>query len=367
MAERSRQRSTQRFTSGATVADEHPVDWLPSLVTVAVTAVVILAVRLLEGRIWAADPNEERFRKQIYTIAVLFAGMLVTIFLLPEGSNQDLAFGVIGLVVTGALAISSQSIIANGMAGLLLRSLGKFRPGDFIEVDSSLGRVTELGLFHTEIQTADRDLTTIPNSLMVTNPVKVVRSSGTIVSANVSLGYDVSRHDLKPLFLAAAETAGLREPFVQVVDLGDYSVVYRIAGFLDEPNRLLQARSALRGAVLDRLHDAGVEIMSPMFVATRSADRTAAIPPAHDAEGRAEPADDGGARLVFDKAELAAAIETHRSAMQATRSEIDELKEQLGTSGVEHPNVASRIAARERRLERLTSEIHHLEALLGDE
>ena len=60
-----------------------------------------------------------------------------------------------------------------------------FRPGDFVRVGERLGRVTERGLFHTEIQTEDRDLTTLPNLYLVTNPVTVVRASGTIVSTTV--------------------------------------------------------------------------------------------------------------------------------------------------------------------------------------
>ncbi len=342
------------------------MDWLPSILAALLTVVAVLVVRSVEGRIWKSDASEQLFRKQIYTFAVLFVGMLVIIFLLPEGSNQDLAFGVIGLVVTGALAISSQSIIANGMAGLLLRSLKKFRPGDFIEVGSSLGRVTELGLFHTEIQTNDRDLTTIPNALMVNQPVKVVRASGTIVSANVSLGYDVSRHTLRPLFIEASERAELTEPIVQVVELGDYSVVYRIGGFLDKPDQLLAARSKLRGAILDCLHEADVEIMSPMFVATRNTDGEVLVPaPTGRPGAAAEPEPEEN--RVFDKADIAGSIESHRKEIAACQAELQELQSQKGQAGVEDEAIRQKIAAKERRLERLAAELQEMEGTLKAE
>ena len=342
--------------------------WLPSLGAVVATIVVVFAVRSLESRIWAKDASEQRFRKQIWTFAVLFIGMLTVIFVLPQGANQDLAFGAIGLVFTGALAISSQSIIANGMAGLLLRSLGNFKPGDFIEVGDNLGRVTELGLFHTEIQTADRDLTTIPNSLMVNQPVKVVRASGTIVSAMASLGYDVSRHQLEPLFVAAAEASGLAEPFVQVVELADYSVNYRIAGFLEKPQRLLAARSALRGHILDQLNEAGIEIMSPMFVATRPVGATPQIPTDNGtpAAGHWRPSAES---RVFDKAELASGIETQRKEAAETETALDELSAQLAIteSGAEADAIRQKIEARQRRLGRIATQIKHLEGLLTEE
>ena len=220
-------------------------DWLPALAAIFITILVIAVLRIVLRRRGGIDNAETRFRMQLATVGILLLGLLVVVFLLPEGSDSDLAFSIVGLIVTGALAISSQSIIANAMAGLMLRSVSSFKPGDFIEVADSMGRVTERGLFHTEIQTADRDLITLPNAIMVNQPVRVVRASGTIVSATASLGYDVSRHTLEELFVAAAESAGLIDPFVQVIELGDYSVNYRIAGFLEDPRSLLAARSRL--------------------------------------------------------------------------------------------------------------------------
>ncbi len=340
------------------------MEWVPSIAVAVVTLVLVFAMRSVETRRWAGDVSERTFRKQVYTFGILFVGLLIGIFLLPAGTNQELALGVTGLVVTGALAISSQSIIANGMAGLLLRSLKKFKPGDFIEVSDRVGRVTEVGLFHTEIQTNDRDLTTLPNSLMVNQPVKVVRASGTIVSANISIGYDVSRHELKPLFMDAAERAELRDPFVQVVDLGDYSVVYRVAGFLDAPERLLACRSNLRGAMLDTLHGAGVEIMSPMYVATRNRDSEVSVPVVSHVAEAAHDSENGGEDQIFDKAEVASAIEVHRAGIQESEAMVVELQSQKDSQGVEAAAILQEIEACETKIAHHTREIEDLEELL---
>ncbi len=70
------------------------------------------------------------------------------------------------------------------------------------------------GSSYSEDRSEDRDLTTLPNLYLVTTPVTVVRSSGTIVSATVSLGYDVPRSRIEALLKQAAERAELVEPFV---------------------------------------------------------------------------------------------------------------------------------------------------------
>ncbi|MFW2381513.1 MAG: mechanosensitive ion channel family protein [Acidimicrobiales bacterium] len=340
------------------------MEWVPSIAATLITLALVFAMRSVETRRWAGDASERTFRKQVYTFGILFVGVLVVIFLLPSGTNQELALGVTGLVITGALAISSQSIIANGMAGLLLRSLKKFKPGDFIEVSDRVGRVTELGLFHTEIQTNDRDLTTIPNALMVDQPVKVVRASGTIVSANISIGYDISRHLLKRLFMEAAERAELRDPFVQVIDLGDYSVVYRVAGFLETPERLLAARSTLRGAMLDTLHEAGVEIMSPMYVATRNRDTEVSVPVRPVGAELVGEAENGGEDQIFDKAEIASSIEGHRASITEIEARVEELKGQKDSPDVDSSKTQQKLDACEKKLAHHQQEIDDLEELL---
>lgn len=341
-------------------------DWVPAEIALAVTLVAVAFERFVISRLRKIDRSESRFRKQVWTIIILFVGLMTVVTLLPDSTNQDLALGVFGLVVTGALAISSQSIIANGMSGLMIRYLSSFKPGDFIEVDENLGRVTEIGLFHTEIQTSDRDLTTIPNALMMDRPVKVVRASGTIVSTHVSLGYDISRHMLEELFIKAGVIAGLEDPFVQVVDLGDYSVVYRIAGFLAEPSRLLAARSRLRGAILDTLSEAKVEIMSPMYLAKREVSEDPLLP--FSAENQAKKLRPSAEHRVFDKAELASGIENQRRLAIEVQETIADLKGSMASlSEPEKAEAQAEVASHERRLSALDYRIEHLEALHSTE
>jgi small conductance mechanosensitive channel len=198
-------------------------------------------------------------------------------------------------------------------------------------------------------------------------PVKVVRASGTIVAAKVSIGYEVSRHQLEDLFVQAGEAAELQEPFVQVVDLGDYSVVYRVAGFLPEPCRLLASRSKLRGAILETLSEAGVEIMSPMYMARREVNEEPLLPHRINPSSRSKSRPSAEDR-VFDKAEFASGFESQRNLAVETQETIAELKGTLaGPDAEERAQAEDRIAAHERRLSALDYRIEHLEALRSSE
>ena len=157
-------------------------------------------------------------------------------------------------------------------------------------------------------------------------PVRVVRSSGTIISADLSLGYDVDHATIEPLLEAAARTSGLEDPFVHVLDLGDFSVSYRVAGFLPNPKQLITTRSVLRSNVLDRLHRAGIEIVSPTFMSQRVYPAETRVIPAPSSR-RAQKASEvrGSESLVFDKADAAERLnelkEEHRTLEQALSGE----------------------------------------------
>ncbi len=285
---------------------------LPKLAPAGAT--LLLAVAVLAGAQWLLERRwgavaGSRWRIQLVLLALTFVGLLAVITALPLGDTlRGQILSLVGVLLSAAIALSSTTFVGNAMAGVLLRVVRNFELGDFVEIGEHFGRVSERGLFHTEIQTEDRDLTTLPNLYLVTQPVKLIRASGTIISARVSLGYDVARQRIEERLLAAAAEIGLEEPFVQVVELGDFSVTYRVAGLLREVKQLLTARSRLHQAVLDELHRGGIEIVSPSFMNTRAvAEGQRFMPPREPA---AEVAEAPVAEAVaFDKAERAEASE----------------------------------------------------------
>ena len=325
--------------------------YIPLLAVVAVTIALIAAIQWLLHRRYR-NSEEGRFQTQAIVLGLSFAGLLAAVLALPiKDSLRAQLVGLIGILLSGAIALSSTTFLGNAMAGILLRAVRNFRLGDFIEVNGHFGRVSERGLFHTEIQTEDRDLTTLPNLFLVTHPVKVVRASGTIVSATVSLGYDVDRRRVREALLRAASAAGLQDPFVQLTELGDFSVSYRVAGLLGEVKQLLTARSRLRGAMLDELHgdDDGIEIVSPTFMNTRALAATAKIvPPAESESGPAEDEVEMPEELLFDKADKAESVAELNERLAAINRALVKLDELMAAESDEQGR--SVLVARKKRL-----------------
>lgn len=124
----------------------------------------------------------------------------------------------------------------------------------------------------------------------------------------------------------------MTEPFVEVAELGDFSVTDRCAGWLNNISRFLGAHSQLRANMLDSLHEHGVEIVSPSFMNQRVLSPEQRFIPdllpypfSLDSVKIKGPPDE----LIFGKAEQAVKIEKIKDVLKKCGEEEENLKKEL--------------------------------------
>lgn len=284
------------------------------------------------------------------------AVIIALIILLPiSEQTRGQILSLLGVVLTAVIALSSTTFVSNAMAGIMLQMTQPFRPGDYIRVENQFGRVIKSTLVNTQIQTEWRDLTTLPNLLLVTHPVNVLHREGTIIFAEVSIGYDIPYTRVEELMRLAAADAGLEEPFVLVHELLDHAVAYRVCGFLPSIKNLLSARSNLRKTVLEQMHGNGIEIVSPAFMNQRQLDPDKKmipdLPVLHDRR-KPETAQLAPEEKIFDKAVQAASLEELKLNLEGTREELKAARAALKEAGEEQrTELENQIASLENREE----------------
>ncbi len=277
--------------------------FIPSIISLIVTISLVLLFDFLfrKRKLF----SREKMIQQIIFLLILVTGILFIIFTLPitvEDKNLILTF--VGLVIGAIITFSSTTFVTNAMAGIMLRLINPFRVGDYIKIDGTFGRVTEMYFLHTQVQSMDRDLITIPNIKLVSNPLKTIRSSGTIITTTVSLGYDISRKDIEKGLLKAAEITGLENSFVHVEKLGDFSITYKVGGLLKDIESLITSRSDFKKNVMDTLHDSEIEIVSPTYMNQRlfSEDYVCLPPKENNTKAVAIEPEVKTEEIIFDKA-----------------------------------------------------------------
>ena len=313
-----------------------------AMIPYVLTIVVVVLLLFIFHKVLLGNKSlsqEAKLPRKIILLVLYIMGIIVIASALPvTESTRNQVISLIGLLLSGVIAFSSTTIVANVMAGIVLRFTQPFRTGDFIRVDGFFGRVSEKGIFDTEIQTEQRELISFTNSYLMSHPLQVVRSSGTIISASLSLGYDIHHARIEPLLIKAAELSELEGPFVQIIELGDHAISYRISGLLTEVKSMISSRSKLYANILDCLHEENIEIVSPGFMNQRKLEADQVMVPEKGATQKSttkkiEPEELTPEDLIFDKAEEAEAKERTEKELleQIARIEV-ELKEAEGDS-----------------------------------
>ena len=288
------------------------------LAAVAISAAVILGLGhyLLLAR-HADLGSEAKLPRQLILLVMTVATVVLMIIVAPLPPElQNNVLGLLGVLLSGVIALSSAAFVTNFMAAVMLRVTRPFKVGDFIRVNDFFGKVSARGLFDTEIQTENRELISIPNATFINRGVTVMRSSGVIISSTVSLGYELSVAEVEPLMLEAAQRSGLSDPFVHIVSLDNFAISYKVAGLLEDVERVLTAHSELNRQLLFVIHGAGMEIASPSITRHITQDADTRIMPARERPPVASATADAE-EIVFDKAREIGELEQSREQLQA--------------------------------------------------
>jgi small-conductance mechanosensitive channel len=268
-------------------------------------------------------------RYSITTFLVLF-GALTLILTLPT-ADDTIKFEILkflGILLSAGIALSSTTLLGNMIAGIMNNSMKRFRNGDLIKIGDYQGRVTQKGIFHIELQLEDSNFMAIPNLYIATNPLKLTRKTNTVISASVSLGYDVPRAKVEAALKEAAIATGLTDPYVYITGLGDFSVVYKIHGFLQDSGKFFSISSLLNGKVMDALHDKNIEIVSPTFMNQRRVDEVMYVPKKtiKPEEKKDDPAPE---ELIFDEANKSESIEKKKDLLKKIEENRKKIQDRL--------------------------------------
>jgi small-conductance mechanosensitive channel len=333
-------------------------DFLGSFLVVLGVVVTVIGVRLIFNFVMKRTSKSSfPYHRQLITFAVVLLGLFLAIALLPiahEVKGQILS--VLGVLLSAVIALSSTTLVGNAMAGIMLRMMHEFRAGDFIEIDDMIGRVTDFGIFHTEMQMITRDVVSLPNLLLVQRPVKVTRRGGTFIHVDVSIGYTVPHTTVEAALKEAAESISLSDPFVFVQQLFDHAIQYRIYGLLEEFSERLSKTSDLHKAVLSVLHAQKIEIASPSVMDRREFPTDHVyIPKKAQEEPAVEAPVQAIEEMAFDKAEDAESLEQLKREEQKLLKSLED--SEAGTAGKKKNGSKSSKERIKAQVERIQQEI----------
>jgi len=215
-----------------------------------------------------AVPTRRVLRFTIWIICVLI------VFPYIPGSDTA-AFRGISVLAGLAFSIGSTSFIKQITGGLVITYSNIARPGDYIRVGEQEGTILGVGVFSTKIRTPKQEIIYLTNSALTEGIVNYSRNdAGRCVvrfGTKISIGYDVAWSDVSRLMIKAADSidgvAKSPKPEVFQRSLEDFYICYELLYSVTSESQNLRITSAVNAAILDQFNQAGIQIMSPHYMA----------------------------------------------------------------------------------------------------
>jgi len=266
------------------------IDFIPSLFFILIIAFFARYFVRVINEI-ANDVEIERFKLKnfhrdwakptgkIFSI-LIYALALILIFPYLPGSGSS-AFQGISIFIGALISFGSTSAIANIIAGIVITYMRPFQIGHRIKIDNIVGDVIEKTILVTRIRTTKKEEVTIPNAKILTGTIVNYSNEDhkpIILHTTLTLGYDLPWETAEELLLEAASKTEfiLKEPrpFVLQNSLDDYYVSYELNAYTLKPKKMPLIYSEIHKNILIAFNKAGVEILSPSYVAARDGSLT---------------------------------------------------------------------------------------------
>ena len=210
--------------------------WERAGILLCLLVACVVLIRVLVG---LADRAMARSRLDRGIRTFLRSGLRVILWL----AAVCVLLGYLGVPVTSliallsvlglALSLAIQGTLSNLAGGLMLLSTHPFSTGDFVEVGNISGKVSEVGLVYTKLNTLDNKVIHIPNGEMAAKTiVNYSVEEKRRVDLVFSVSYDAPQETVKSCLAAVAgahpKILSDPAPFIRVSAYGSSAVEYTV-------------------------------------------------------------------------------------------------------------------------------------------
>lgn len=175
---------------------------LTTAVLIVVCLVAIKVLLTLFDKFIEKSKLDLIFRK-ILRIAVKVLLLFISVIIVLGSIGISVSSLIAALSVVGvAFSLAIQGFLSNVFGGLQIISNKPFNIGDYVDAGGESGVVREVGLFYTKLDTPDKKLIRIPNSIIANSNITNYSSAvNRRVDITVGASYDADVEKVKAILL----------------------------------------------------------------------------------------------------------------------------------------------------------------------
>jgi small conductance mechanosensitive channel len=193
--------------------------------------------------------------------------LLVGLGVLGKFGIQTTSFAAVIAAAGLAIGLALQGTLSNFAAGAMLLAFRPYKVGDVIKTQTQTGKVDEIDLFTTHVDTFDNRRIIIPNKEVFGSVIENLSfHTQRRVDVDVGVSYDADIDQARKILLQAVgevpDILSDPEPAVILSELGSSSVNWSIRVWVDASNFLAVKQTLIRAIKLE-LDRANIDIPYP--------------------------------------------------------------------------------------------------------
>lgn len=243
------------------------------LIILLILIITVIIVRVLR-RIFRKreenkqfDPGRSHAIMQILKYVLWITAILISLD--TVGIKLTLLLAGSAALLVG-LGLGLQQIFQDVLSGIVILFEGSLKVGDIVEIrDDIVGKVIEIGIRTSKIETRDNIIMVVPNSKFVTDIVinwsHMEKKTRFHIDVGVAYGSDVDK--VSKVLLHCAEDhekiSATPKPFVRFNDFGNSSLDFQLHFWTTETFQVENIKSAIRFKIDAGFRENGIHIPFP--------------------------------------------------------------------------------------------------------
>jgi small conductance mechanosensitive channel len=267
---------TTEIINGRTLADLLTLEFVISVFGSVLAAILILVAGFiiggwLRGRLIRVGQMNRHLDATLFSflgniiryVVIGFAFLFVLNTFGVQTTSFVAVIGAAGL----AIGLALQGTLSNIAAGVMIVFFRPVKLGDFVEVNGQMGTVKEINLNFIELASVANVQIIIPNSqvwgnTIVNHSAYDSRRAEWVFGVGYGADLKLAEETIRTTILSDPRSRTEPEPFIQVNNLGDFSVDFLVRVWCSSAD-FFQYQADMKRQVKEALDAAGVEIPFP--------------------------------------------------------------------------------------------------------
>ena len=195
---------------------------VPAIIILLAGLVIIHMIKRVLTTMLEKAKLEKAAHSLILSVASIAMYIILGLIIAAKLGIDVTSLVALASVLTLAISLAVQNMLANVFGGFTLLSTDPFHSGDYVEIAGQAGTVQEINMTYTKLTTPDNKLISIPNSSVVAAQIVNYSAAETRrVAVDINVPYDVQPQKvIDALVLAGTVDNALLDPAPAAVVTG---------------------------------------------------------------------------------------------------------------------------------------------------